>query len=367
MSRHDVYGVLEFDAAAPAAATSSSWRSHRSCLGLFRRVCLLLFSVPRFDPCTTSRPRAESAPHPLVFMFVCQTFNFTLASQQVGHPLLPSQAVHDPIAKLVAAAGARVQRSDGVDGGGGGHCGAARARVQAELARLLGEVWRKLREESALLDFFLRAEDGEGGSGGGGGGALHLDVFDRLLPLLELRGGAGQQAQEACLVALSVKDARVGRYVRDRTRLASQLAETLTGRYMALYDTLEELQVAAALPVAAAEAGMEEGGPAGGILGLLTQQQPERAEATFTEALSLFLQHLRFCNAVGLVASDTQACLRPSLAITPSNHGGGGGGGTDAVVQAGGCPPPGRSFIFLISSFARSEAGAFSINRSFLC
>lgn len=249
--------------------------------------------------------------------------------QQVGHPLLPSQAVHGPVLKLVAAAGTQVRRVEGAGGGGGGggrEEGTA-AGVQANLARLLGEIWRKLREESALLDFFLRAD--------GGDGDLRLDVFDRLLPLLEQRGGAGQQAQEACLVALSVQDERVGRYVRDRTEFASQLAETLTARYLALYDTLEELQVAAALPPAAG-AGKGDAGAAG-VAGLLTQQQPERAEATFTEALALFLQHLRFCNAVGLVAADTQACLRPPSRLPVSSPGGGGGGGTDAgaVVQTG--------------------------------
>ena len=238
----------------------------------------------------------------------------------MGHPLLPSQAVHDPIAKLVAAAGTHVRRLEGAVGGAGGGC---LAGVQANLARLLGEIWRKLREESALLDFFLRA-DGEDD--------LRLDVFDRLLPLLELRGRAGQQAQEACLVALSVKDARVGRYVRDRTGLAAQLAGTLTARYMALYDTLEELQVAAALPPPVG-AGKDEDG-AGGIAGLLTQQQPERAEATFTEALTLFLQHLRFCNAVGLVAADTQACLRPPAVLMISSPGGGSSGGSVGIETA---------------------------------
>lgn len=230
--------------------------------------------------------------------------------KQVGHPLLPSKAVHDPIAKLVAAAGGQVRWLEGA----GGREGGAPAGVRANLARLLGEIWRKLREESALLDFFLAAD---------GNGDVRLDMFDRLLPLLELRGGAGQQAQEACLVALSVKDARVGRYVRDRTGLASQLAETLTARYMALYDTLEELQVAAALPPPPPPGGGKDAAGARGVAGLLTQQQPERAEATFTEALTLFLQHLRFCNAVGLVAADTQACLRPPSTMTVSSPGGG--------------------------------------------
>ncbi|CBN76257.1 conserved unknown protein [Ectocarpus siliculosus] len=212
--------------------------------------------------------------------------------------------------------------------------GRARARVQANLARLLGAIWRKLREESALLDFFLRADDtpdprSDGTTATGGGGALRLDVFDKLLPLLELPGRAGQQAREACLVALSVKDPRVGRYIAGSTQLCAQLAQTLTSRYLALYDTLEELQVAAELPT-----GKEEGG-AGGVAGILTQQQPERAEATFTEALSLFLQHLRFCNAVGLVAADTRACLRPTLGSNASNNCGGGSAVGSAAPQEG--------------------------------
>ncbi|CAM9419528.1 unnamed protein product [Ectocarpus sp. 6 AP-2014] len=282
---------------------------------------------------------------------------------QVSHPLLPSQAVHGPIGNLVAAAGAHGQRLEGAGGSsragkgrpqlgsgqrrmlsssssrsrasssGVAH-GRARARVQANLARLLGAIWRKLREESALLDFFLRADDtpdpqSDGTTATGGEGALRLDVFDKLLPLLELPGRAGQQAREACLVALSVKDPRVGRYIAGSTQLCAQLAQTLTSRYLALYDTLEELQVAAELPT-----GKEEGG-AGGVAGILTQQQPERAEATFTEALSLFLQHLRFCNAVGLVAADTQACLRPPLGSNPSNNCGGGSAVGSAAPEEG--------------------------------
>ncbi|CAM9860137.1 unnamed protein product, partial [Ectocarpus sp. 12 AP-2014] len=293
---------------------------------------------------------------------------------QVSHPLLPSQAVHGPIGNLVAAAGAHGQRLEGAGGSSragkgrpqlgsaqrrmlsssssssssrafssGVAQGRARARVQANLARLLGAIWRKLREESALLDFFLLADGtpdprSDGTTATGGEGALRLDVFDKLLPLLELTGRAGQQAREACLVALSVKDPRVGRYIAGSTQLCAQLAQTLTSRYLALYDTLEELQVAAELPT-----GKEAGG-AGGVAGILTQQQPERAEATFTEALSLFLQHLRFCNAVGLVAADTQACLRPPSESNPSNNSGGGSAvgtaapeeGSDVITASGG-------------------------------
>lgn len=278
---------------------------------------------------------------------------------QVSHPLLPSQAVHGPIAKLVAAAGEHGRRSEGGKGraqeqaapgsarrrmlsssraanaAGATARARARARVQANLARLLGAIWRKLREESALLDFFLRVGDHtHPGSNSGGGrmdqpgaavapGSIRLDVFDRLLPLLELPGRAGQQAREACLVALSVKDPRVGEYVAQRTELCAQLAQTLTARYLALYDTLEELQVAAALPVDGDGGGAEGSGVGSGLSTQQQQQQhPEHAEATFNEALSLFLQHLRFCNAVGLVAADTQACLRPP----PGPDGGSGRG-----------------------------------------
>ncbi|CAM9418350.1 unnamed protein product, partial [Hapterophycus canaliculatus] len=315
---------------------------------------------------------------------------------QVSHPLLPSQAVHDPIAKLVSAAGAHGRRSGGAAGndggtGKGGHLdqtapgsarrrmlsnssssratsaaaaqARARARVQANLARLLGAIWRKLREESALLDFFLRhegdAHPGSSGIGNDGGDtgdqsgaaaatgatpcALRLDVFDRLLPLLELPGMAGRQAREACLVALSVKDPRVGEYVAERTELCAQLAQTLTARYLALYDTLEELQVAAALPVDADDSagggGTEPGNGSRGAAGLSTRQQQrqsEHAEATFNEALSLFLQHLRFCNAVGLVATDTQACLRPPAASYLVVDSGGGSSIEGAAKAAAG-------------------------------
>ncbi|CAM9880750.1 unnamed protein product [Scytosiphon promiscuus] len=314
---------------------------------------------------------------------------------QVSHPLLPSQAVHDPIAKLVAAAGEHGRRSRGAGGNGAAGQGRrqqqsapgsarrrilsssrdanadtvtaqarARARVEANLARLLGAIWRKLREESALLDFFLRPEGDAhpGGSRSGGRrdqlgasaatGGLRLNVFDRLLPLLELPGRAGQQAREACLVALSVKDPRVGQYVAERTGLCAQLAQTLTARYLALYDTLEELQVAAALPVDAngSGGGAAEGGKGyGGGSGLSMkqqqqQQQPEHAEATFNEALSLFLQHLRFCNAVGLVAADTQACLRPASSSGPAGgDGSGAGGAAETAEKAAGASTGGGS------------------------
>lgn len=292
------------------------------------------------------------------------------AWSQVGHPLLPSQAVHGPISNLVAAAGSHSQR-----GGGGGESSghgkkqgpdggrherrnagtAARsktsARVQTNLARLLGAVWRKLREESALLDYFLLADRKSGrgderrherrGSAVAttAGGGLRLDVFDRLLPLLEVPGRAGLHAREACLVALSVKDYRVGQYVAGRTGLCAQLSRTLTSRYLALYDTLEELQVATAFPDRQQGIVEEVESGGGGGAKLVAQRMPERAEATFAEALSLFLQHLRFCNAVGLVAADTQACVRPQLLASPRGGGEGGekgiehGGGTSGVTM----------------------------------
>lgn len=212
----------------------------------------------------------------------------------------------------------------------------AEDRVETNLARLLLAIWRKLREESALLDFFLTvAENCEadgslqqrGGLSETAGAAAvakpvtvhRLDVFDRLLPLLELPGRAGLHAREACLVALSVQDRRVGQFVADNTLLCAQLSQTLTARYLALYDTLEELQVAAASPQWEEKGDYARGGDHGVTVDPETQLISEQIEETFTEALSLFLQHLRFCNAVGLVAADTQACLRvPERAVRTS-------------------------------------------------
>lgn len=258
----------------------------------------------------------------------------------MSHPLLPSRAVHGPIIKLVAAAGSDGPRSGGVESITPPRT-PAWDKIEINLARLLGAVWRKLREESALLDFFfVRGDDGvdtqqnghrvpEEGTiprtptkSKGPASALRLDVFDRLLPLLELPGRAGIHAREACLVALSVKDARVGNFVAGQTTLCARLSRSLTARYLALYDTLEELQVAAALPHPEEEG---EGGGSAVVAQMITRQQPERAEATFTEALSLFLQHLRFCNAVGLVAADTQACVRPASTSRVSSGDGGAG------------------------------------------
>lgn len=216
---------------------------------------------------------------------------------------------------------------------------AAFDRVNKNLARLLGAIWRKLREESALLDFFLRVDretETQQHLGRRGGGAeavsaasaapeiVRLDVFERLLPLLELPGRAGLHAREACLVALSVKDRRVGEFVAGRTHLCVQLSRTLTARYLALYDTLEELHVVAA--VSEQREREDYGvGSEGGVARLRTQSQPEQAEATFADALSLFLQHLRFSNAVGLVAADTKACLRPpSRPVSGISNGEGG-------------------------------------------
>lgn len=223
--------------------------------------------------------------------------------------------------------------------------------MKASLARLLGAIWRKLREESALLDFFLRVDRPTGsqpagvdGDGDGEATVLHLDVFERLMPLLELPGRAGLHAREACLVALSVKDARVGEYVATQTHLCEQLSRTLTARYLALYDTLEELQVAAAALSAPQKERQPGSGEVGGVTGVVAQRQPERAEATFAEALSLFLRHLRFCNAVGLVASDTEACLRPSRSAAHCSgvDGERSGSGT-AALSAGGVDTPSQA------------------------
>lgn len=284
--------------------------------------------------------------------------------------------MHDPISKLVAAAGSHGRRGGGESEhgkqqgpGGGDEDGRRnadtavrmklRGRVRTNLARLLGAIWRKLREESALLDYFLQVDGdfnsgkerrrgstavaatavGTASDGPAAGVRLRLDVFDRLLPLLEVPGRAGLHAREACLVALSVKDWRVGQYVAGRTDLCGQLSRTLTSRYLALYDTLEELQVAAAFPDRQGkveEVGSGESGEAGGAR-LVAERQPQRAEATFTEALSLFLQHLRFCNAVGLVAADTQACVRPSSLVAPrGGQVGGGGDHGKGLLECGG-------------------------------
>lgn len=254
--------------------------------------------------------------------------------------------------------GVGIGGSNQQDGGGGvavlmqeersGVTEAVVEETQTNLARLLGAIWRKLREESALLDFFLKTQDraftagesaprrvgkrvsaSEGGkdtpmtaSGGGdvkmnnlSGTArvFSLDVFSSLLPLLELPGRAGLYAREACLVALSVKDSRIGTFVGGQTQFCTQLSRSLTARYLALYDTLEDLQAAATLVLkgeAAEGVRKKEISPVD--RSPVAAEQLEEAEATFSESLSLFLQHLKFCNAVGLVAAGTRAaCTRP--------------------------------------------------------
>ena len=233
---------------------------------------------------------------------------------------------------------------------GGSAKTAAEDKLTCNLARLLAAIWRKLREESALVDFFFsvenesEAENQDFAAAPTGGAALapglRLDVFDRLLPLLELPGRAGRYAREACLVALSVKDERVGQFVADRTNFCEQLLRTLTARYLALYDTLEELQAAcaAAWSDPASEERKEEVMEAPSSE-LVMKRQLDQVEEAFGEALSLFLQHLRFCNAVGLVASDTEACLRPRQWETSANSGDQGNQDTTAVsVDAIGVP-----------------------------
>lgn len=285
--------------------------------------------------------------------------------------------MHDPISKLVTAAGSYSyggRRSGGVQEAAGGigalvgdkdiKSGERRSKlaqtaeedVQVNLARLLGAVWRKLREESALLDFFFRVEGSEVTARQGepcgvtqrilpfakGGNVLNgydgtealcsfsLDVFSILLPLLELPGRAGLHAREACLVALSVKDRRVGAFVGVRTNFCAQLSRSLTARYLALYDTLEELQAAAALVLSGKEVDPVEEISAGSAA-----EQLEDAESKFSEALTLFLQHLRFCNAVGLVAADSQASVRPPHGPLPSGRRGGRiGNGSDSNGRA---------------------------------
>lgn len=293
-----------------------------------------------------------SAMPPLVVLIPFQP------GSQVSHPLLPSKAVHDPISKLIAAAAAAASSSSSGGGGGGrksSRSGGAQAgrstgrilggqrrtatqtaeeQVQINLARLLGTIWRKLREESAQLDFFLR-EDRDAGGGDTQKqrpqkARFTLEVFSSLLRLLELPGPAGLHAREACLVALSVKDRRVGLFVGSRTQFCAQLSRTLTARYLALYDTLEELQVSTALLVASDGESYAAGGESGSRN---KTKQLEKADNTFSEALSLFLQHLRFCNAVGLVAADSYASTRP-VGNRAVHHGGGGS------VECKGVPAP---------------------------
>lgn len=259
--------------------------------------------------------------------------------------------MHDPIAKLVAAAGVRDGQEDGggVKGvqsraGGGGVKKAPEGKVKSNLARLLGAIWRKLLEESALLDFFFRVEskaetqklaDSTGSVVLAAAGLRRLDLFDGLLPLLDLPGKAGLYAREACLVALSVKDVRVGQFAAGSTHLCEQLSRTLTARYLELYDALEELHAAAAatststssLPELQGEEWDEETVDLAAPMAFVMQRRLDEADEAFGDALSLFLQHLRFCNAVGLVAFDTEACLRPQQKDIEGISGKGSNGG----------------------------------------
>lgn len=262
--------------------------------------------------------------------------------------MLPSQTVHDPIAKLVAAAGVRDGQGDKVGGKGiqsrtvsSKAKKAPEGKVKSNLARLLGAIWRKLLEESALLDFFFRVEseadtrqlaDSTGSVVLAAAGLRRLGLFDGLLPLLDLPGKAGVYAREACLVALSVKDARVGQFAAGSTQLCEQLSRTLTARYLELYDALEELHTAAAaatststssFPELHGEEWDEETVDLAAPMAIVMQRRLDEADEAFGDALSLFLQHLRFCNAVGLVASDTEACLRPQQKDTKSMSNGG--------------------------------------------
>lgn len=292
-------------------------------------------------------------------------------ARQVSHPLLPSQAVHGPISKLIAAASSYGGRKavGGVQDAAGGVTAlvqeertdvtqAAVEETQTNLARLLGAIWRKLREESALLDFFLQTADrrvtarestpwgvGRPASAfmneedrliGNDGSHLseiarvfRLDVFSSLLPLLELPGRAGLHAREACLVALSVKDSRISTFVDGRTQFCTQLSRSLTARYLALYDTLEELQAAAASVLK-----REEVAAAGELAAGSATVQLTEAEGTFSECLALFLQHLKFCNAVGLVAAGSRAACRPPARCCPlsSGHGGNGLGSRESAA-----------------------------------
>lgn len=246
----------------------------------------------------------------------------------MSHPLLPSQAIHDPISKLVAAASAADRATpevpkSGASGRDGSHRRAlarkAEEKVKFNLARLLGTIWRKLREESALLDFFLRQQDThggrhplpaltEGGRGGDlaagveGGALLSLDVFSSLVPLLERTGRVGLCAREACLVALSVKDRRVGLFINRRTSFSALLSGAVTARYLALYDVLEDLQTAATPPPSAKKGASKDPRSATQLGG---------AREAISSSLELFLQYLQFCNAVCLVAADTHASTRP--------------------------------------------------------
>ncbi|CAM9406691.1 unnamed protein product, partial [Phaeothamnion confervicola] len=174
----------------------------------------------------------------------------------VGHPLLPSPHVHYPVARLIAAAAQQrlpLRRAaiedgggDGVsggsgngDGGGGGALSKAREAVPMYLAYLLGAIWRKLREDSAQLAFFLYVRRSGGGGSEGDAAATatavaELDIFSSLLPLMVASGRTAALAREACLVAVSLRDPRVDAFIVNCTVFVPELADRLASLFRAL-------------------------------------------------------------------------------------------------------------------------------------
>ncbi|CAM9169676.1 unnamed protein product [Choristocarpus tenellus] len=247
---------------------------------------------------------------------------------QVSHPLLPSQSVHEPISKLVAAAntyllGMRGEDDGGVTGAGLDMLGRGTSlpsleMVQTKLACLLGAIWRRLLEDSAQLDYFIQINTGKNIGAGRiiDKSAVSLEIFSSLLPLVGLPGKPGQHAREACLLAVSVKDPRSSLFIARHTTLCEMLASTLAARYRALATTVEEPQKCLSMNVGVSPAwDVAGGGEREGGVGL------NHNNIFFSRLLLDFVQHLRFCNAVGLNAVEGRFD-RPvgDAAVDPLTH-----------------------------------------------
>ncbi|CAN0151794.1 unnamed protein product [Discosporangium mesarthrocarpum] len=123
--------------------------------------------------------------------------------------------------------------------------------------------------------------------------SVRLDIFSSLL-LLALPGGVSLLAPKTCLVAVSLKDPRLSLFITRHTTFCGALGATLADYYSSLPKTTEELQESAGMALTAEKEAPAQGGD-GGEPGGERNQRPHPASALLS-----FLEHLRFCNAVGL-------------------------------------------------------------------
>eukprot|EP01041_Mallomonas_annulata_P012005 gene12005-25155_t len=155
--------------------------------------------------------------------------------RHVRYPLLPHQTVHVPLGQLISVATRYESLCTGKPG-----TTSYKKRIDLSLTTLISVIWRKISENPALLDFFYFVDNRltttttttttVTDSKSAPKIRSQLDVLTALIPLMG-RQKVGPYAKEAMLLALSLRDSRVERFVVCETGLLLNVVTELSRKF----------------------------------------------------------------------------------------------------------------------------------------